>query len=142
MPTARRPPGVTSGAYLDLFDGTECPITSFHECKDCAMSSETKMLRLHLRDEGDFEEYNFGSAKIDKAYGSGWETVMKVDGSKTDFNYDSAYWTNDVGYNDGAKDDFDLDDNNQYVVFERGVREFCNLSIRMSVYATLNLGFA
>jgi len=63
MPTSRIPPGVTSGAYLDLFDGTECPITSFYECKDCAMSPETKMLRLHLRDEGDFEEYKYGSAK-------------------------------------------------------------------------------
>ena len=114
MPTARRPPGVTSGAYLDLFDGTECPITSFHECKDCAMSPETKMLRLHLRDEGDFEEYNFGSDKIDKIHGSGWELVMKVDGSKSTFDYESEYWTNNEGFNDDANDDFDLNDDREY----------------------------
>jgi hypothetical protein len=32
----------------------------------------------------------------------GWTLVMKVDGSKDTFLYDSAYWTNRVAYNPGA----------------------------------------
>ena len=97
-------PGVTTGAYLDLYDGIDCPVKNFHECKDCEMSKQTKMSRLHLRDE----------VRPPKTVGKkfewredGWEPVMIVDGRQRTFLYDSTYWTNNQGYNDD--DDFTIE---------------------------------
>ncbi|KAL9953284.1 hypothetical protein ACROYT_G040679 [Oculina patagonica] len=76
-----------------------CPgPSSCKEIYDKDEASENKAYVLQM-DSGKFPVYcNMDGAGLGDCGGGGWTLVMKIDGSKSTFKYDSSYWTNKNTY--------------------------------------------
>ncbi|KAL9951897.1 hypothetical protein ACROYT_G044640 [Oculina patagonica] len=76
----------------------QCGPTSCKEIYDQYKPNENKAYMLQM-DSGKLPIYcNMNGAGLGDCGGGGWTLVMKTDGAKKTFHYDSPYWTNKKEY--------------------------------------------
>ncbi|KAL9953748.1 hypothetical protein ACROYT_G041211 [Oculina patagonica] len=92
-------------------DGRNCEGSSFPSCKEIYVSQKSQgnkayLLQMH---SGKVPVYcHMTSHGIGACGGGGWTLVMKIDGAKTTFRYDSNIWSDRVDFNlSGGKTGFD-----------------------------------
>lgn len=96
------------GVLKTLIENMDCPSqepipceagpSSCKEIYDKSESKENKAYRLQMN-TGKLPVYcNMDGAGLGDCGGGGWTLVMKIDGTKTTFKYDSSYWTNKREY--------------------------------------------
>ncbi|XP_078352335.1 putative skeletal organic matrix protein 5 [Oculina patagonica] len=99
--------GFTDKRYQCLctanYSGVNCQIDGFQTCKDVyddnfAEGNKAYQLQLNVG-SAKVRVYCHMTADLGSCGGGGWTLVMKIDGSKGTFNYDSTLWINQEPFN-------------------------------------------
>jgi len=90
-----------------------CPAQSYSSCKEIYADNygENKAYLLQT-DSGEIPVYcHMTTSGLGACGGGGWTLVMKIDGTKSTFHYDSELWSNKTDFNiAGGKTGFDDDE--------------------------------